>query len=53
MLQQLRRKDHDGCMSELEEMWPIRKLEGEMDIAQAEKIMSDKRQITISDLHVV
>jgi len=50
MLQRLRRKDHDGCMSQLE-MWPIRKWEGEMDIAQAEKIMSDKRKVTISDLH--
>lgn len=38
-------------MSELEEMWPIRKWEGEMDMAQAEKIMLDKRQVTISDLH--
>lgn len=38
-------------MSELEEMWPIRKWETELDIAQAEKIMSDKRQVTISDLH--
>jgi hypothetical protein len=52
MLQQLRRKDHDGCMSELEEMRPIRKWEGEMDTAQAEKIMSEKRQVTISDLQL-
>jgi hypothetical protein len=51
MLKELRRKDHDSCMSELEEMWPIRKWEGETDMAQAEKIMSDKRQVTISDLH--
>jgi hypothetical protein len=51
MLKQLRRMDHVGCMSELEEMWPIRKWEGEMNMAQAEKIMSDKKQVTISDLH--
>jgi hypothetical protein len=38
-------------MSELE-MWPIRKWKGEMDIAQAVKIMSDKRQVTISDLQL-